>query len=69
MDIFPKRFLGNEETDSAHSAQRIPTSPLGLGPKQLNWLRLNIGSFRHAEDQRARLHEDCVRAARDAGLI
>ena len=41
----------------------------GLGPNQLDWLRRNIDSFKQAEDQRAQMRQDVVRAARMAGLL
>lgn len=41
----------------------------GLGPNQLSWLRQNMHSFKHAEDQRSQMRQDVVRAARMAGLL
>jgi hypothetical protein len=53
----------NEESTRASEAT------LGLGPNQLTWLRRNIESFKHAEDQWCLARQDTVRAARMAGLI
>lgn len=56
--------------DNAESTQtRGSEATLGLGPNQLTWLRRNIESFKHAEDQWCLARQDAVRAARMAGLI
>lgn len=56
--------------DNAESAQtRASEAVMGLGPNQLTWLRRNIESFKHAEDQWCLARQDTVRAARLAGLI
>ena len=68
MDAFPESFLAHEAADSAQSMRRLSSSRLALESKQLSWVRLNINSFRLAEDQCALLH-DVVHAARIAGLI
>lgn len=57
--------VGNTESVRASA----PALTMGLGPNQLSWLRLNIISFKHAEEQRRQMRQDIVRAARIAGLI
>lgn len=56
-------------SDQAPTAVRSSAVRMGLGPKQLAWLRRNIESFRQAEEQRYFLREDAMRAARMAGLV
>ena len=69
MNAFSKIAYLNDYTDSARSTVTLPEATMGLGPNQLTWLRRNIDSFKHAEDQRDLAHQDTVRAARMAGLI
>jgi hypothetical protein len=59
----------NDYAESARSAAQVSDEAMGLGPNQLTWLRRNIDSFKHAEDQRHLARQDTVRAARMAGLI
>jgi len=58
--------VGNGDISSSTPAAK---NAWGLGPNQLTWLRRNIDSFRHLEEQRYLLRQDSVRAARMAGLI
>jgi len=69
MAAFPDSILAHEAAVYAQSTRRLPSSHVVLESKQLSWIRLNVDSFRHAEDQCALLHYDVVRAARIAGLI
>jgi hypothetical protein len=61
------RMTFHDNADQAASEASAFT--MGLGPNQLTWLRRNIDSFKHAEEQRVQLRHDVVRAARLAGLM
>jgi len=69
MNAFSKIAYLNDYAESVLSAVRASEAAMGLGPNQLTWLRQNIDSFKHAEDQRYLARPDTVRAARMAGLI
>jgi hypothetical protein len=70
MNAFSKIAYLNDYAESMQTAARAPeATTMGLGPNQLTWLRRNIDSFKHAEDQRHLACQDTVRAARMAGLI
>lgn len=69
MDDFSIVTLINSAADQARTTNKAPVNTRQLGPNQLSWLRLNIDSFRYAENQQALLQHDAVRAARIAGLI
>lgn len=69
MNAISRMSSTNDYSDSASSAEQTHRLAMGLGPNQLNWLRSNIGAFKHAEDQRVQLWHDAVRAARIAGLV
>ena len=69
MNAFSKIAYLNDYAESVLSVARASEAAMGLGPNQLTWLRLNIDSFKHAEDQRYLARQDTVRAARMAGLI
>lgn len=69
MNAISSMSFTNDNSHSAHTVERASTLSLGLGPNQLTWLRRNIDSFKYAEEQRAQLRHDAVRAARLAGLI
>lgn len=69
MDDLSAVTLTNGAVDRECTTNKAPLNTRKLGPNQLNWLRLNIDSFRYAEDQQALLQLDTVRAARIAGLI
>jgi hypothetical protein len=69
MNAISRFAYTNDTADSAHSMARASEFTMGLGPNQLTWLRRNIDSFKHAEEQRYQLRQDVVRAARIAGLI
>jgi hypothetical protein len=58
------------ETNHSHALRPCPSVPrLGLGPKQLNWLRRNIRAFKQAEEQRIQIQQDEQNAARAAGVV
>ena len=59
----------HDTSNSTLAAARASDAAMGLGPNQLNWLRVNIDSFKELEDQRWQTRQDAVRAARIAGLI
>lgn len=63
------RMLNKGDNHGISPAMPAAKTSRGLGPKQLNWLRGNIDSFRHLEEQRQLLWQDSMRAARMAGLI
>ena len=63
------RMLDNVGNGDISSSAPASKKSWGLGPNQLTWLRRNIDSFRHLEEQRDLLWQDSVRAARMAGLI
>ena len=69
MNAISRDTYTNDNSESVRSTTRASGISLGLGPNQLTWLRRNIDSFKHLEDQRYQLHQDAVRAARLAGLI
>ena len=69
MDDLSIVTLINSAANRARTTNKAPVNARELGPNQLSWLRLNIDSFRYAEDQQALLRHDAVRAARIAGLI
>jgi hypothetical protein len=69
MDDVSIVILTNNTAHRARTTYEAPVNARRLGPNQLNWLRLNIDSFRWAENQQALLQRDAVRAARIAGLI
>ena len=69
MNAIARLHFMNDNGASAHSAAAASQITLGLGPNQLTWLRRNIDSFKHAEEQRYQMRQDIVRAARIAGLI
>jgi hypothetical protein len=58
-----------DNEQSARGTARPSGISMGLGPNQLTWLRRNIDSFKHLEEQRYQLQQDAIRAARIAGLI
>ena len=63
------RMLDKGGNDGISPATPAANTSWGLGPNQLTWLRRNIDSFRHLEEQRYLLWQDSMRAARLAGLI
>ena len=69
MNAIARLHYTNDNGASMHSAAAVSRITLGLGPNQLTWLRRNIDSFKHAEEQRYQMRPDIVRAARIAGLI
>ena len=69
MNAISRMPYANDYDGSVHNASDASQLMIGLGPNQLTWLRRNIDSFKHLEDQRYQLHQDAVRAARIAGLI
>jgi hypothetical protein len=71
MNAIARLHFTTDNGASAHSAAAASASQItmGLGPNQLTWLRRNIDSFKHAEEQRYQMRQDVVRAARIAGLI
>lgn len=69
MNAIVRLPFTNDNAASMHSAAAASQFTLGLGPNQLTWLRRNIDSFKHAEEQRYQMRHDIVRAARIAGLI
>jgi hypothetical protein len=69
MNAISSMTFTTENTDRAHTSAQTSRATMGLGPNQLTWLRRNIDSFKHAEDQRYQLRHDAIRAARIAGLI
>ncbi|MEZ5832321.1 MAG: hypothetical protein R3D05_14185 [Dongiaceae bacterium] len=69
MNAIARLAFSNSDTEAVLSAARAPEVRLGLGPNQLTWLRRNIDSFKHAEEQRQHMRHDIVRAARIAGLV
>jgi hypothetical protein len=68
MNAISRVAYTNDNDDFARTAARESDLTLGLGPNQLTWLRRNIDSFKHAEEQRRAMRQDVVRAARIAGL-
>lgn len=69
MNAISRTAYMDDNGDCARTAALTSDLTWGLGPNQLSWLRRNIDSFKHAEEQRRLLREDAVRAARLAGLI
>ena len=69
MNAISRMPYANDYDGSVHNASDASQLMIGLGPNQLTWLRRNINSFKHAEEQRRLLRQDVVRAARMAGLI
>jgi len=70
MNAISRMPYSNDNGGSVHETTRASTIGLGgLGPNQLTWLRRNMNSFKHAEDQRSQMRQDVVRAARLAGLL
>jgi hypothetical protein len=59
----------NDNGGSVRETTRASAIGMGLGPNQLTWLRRNVDSFKHAEEQRSLMRQDVVRAARMAGLL
>ena len=58
------------ETNHSDALRLHPSAPrLGLGPKQLNWLRRNISAFKQAEEQWIQVRRDKLHAARVAGVV
>jgi hypothetical protein len=53
MTDFATIDSANRFAVAAQGTKKLPPITYGLGPNQLNWLRANIVSFRHAEHQRA----------------
>lgn len=68
MNAIARTDYMSDIRDYAPSSTRASDVTMGLGPNQLTWLRRNIDSFKHAEEQRRLLRQDAIRAARIAGL-